>query len=593
MERYMFNIEWGLKKFSDRSESNELEINENYQTNIINNVEKIAPLTWGEHCLECGAPECYGTCVKYDPRPDGKCKRFNNGIEKIDNVNGLYKYSVKISFREWAKLESVLTVSVRDKKEILETDKLFFILIKIAKMLPTYFPIKVIHHIRQKLSYYEDKSNIADILLLEITNVSSICNLIVETKTNDEIRSRKSLKLIHGFNRYILSVYELNYCEGKTNYISVYPENDEQAELYFHSLDLVTLIKPVTECINLPKIKCVVWDLDNTLWDGIISENDDVKLNKNALDAVKELDKRGILNSISSKNDYDIAFKKLQEFGISDYFLCPKINWNLKSANIAAIADILDIGIDTFAFVDDMEYEREEVRKNLPYVRTYDAKNISGLLQSEDVNVPVTKDSAKRRQSYYDIAKRRIDEMDFHGDLRSFVKSCNIKVTVSTPKKSDYNRCYELIQRTNQLNLSGKRISNDEIAEIFDSDSYMTHTIRVIDKYGDYGLVGVAVFSKQNEKYELQHFVMSCRAARKLIEQVYFEYIISYLENINIKFLVLKCAVTGKNDLLRKSIEDVFGSEKKFIDDNTYELIVNCKDFKYNFDNLISINSDN
>mgnify|MGYP003377679593 FL=1 len=84
------------------------------------------------------------------------------------------------------------------------------------------------------------------------------------------------------------------------------------------------------------KIKCLVWDLDNTLWNGTLLENDDVKLKDGIKDIIKELDRRGILLSIASKNEYDHAFKKLESFGISEYFIYPQICWNNKSKSIKA-----------------------------------------------------------------------------------------------------------------------------------------------------------------------------------------------------------------------------------------------------------------
>ena len=109
------------------------------------------------------------------------------------------------------------------------------------------------------------------------------------------------------------------------------------------------------------KIKCVVWDLDNTLWEGILQEGDNIVLKEEAAAVIKELDKRGILQSVSSKNDYESAKEKLEEFGLWEYFIYPQINWNPKSEAIETIAKSINIGIDTLAFVDDQEFEREEV----------------------------------------------------------------------------------------------------------------------------------------------------------------------------------------------------------------------------------------
>src|SRR6202040_4408207 len=98
-------------------------------------------------------------------------------------------------------------------------------------------------------------------------------------------------------------------------------------------------------------IKCVVWDLDDTLWQGTLLEGEDLVLTPGVKDAVQELDNRGILQSIVSKNDHDAALQKLAAFGLDEYFLYPQINWGNKSDSIQCIANELGIRLDTFAFV--------------------------------------------------------------------------------------------------------------------------------------------------------------------------------------------------------------------------------------------------
>ena len=107
--------------------------------------------------------------------------------------------------------------------------------------------------------------------------------------------------------------------------------------------------------MGLTKIKCVVWDLDNTLWDGTLVESDNVVLKDNAENIIKTLDERGILQSISSKNDFEVAKKKLEELGLWKYFIYPQISWNSKSEALRIIQESINIGQDTIAFVDDQE----------------------------------------------------------------------------------------------------------------------------------------------------------------------------------------------------------------------------------------------
>src|SRR5205823_3850109 len=119
------------------------------------------------------------------------------------------------------------------------------------------------------------------------------------------------------------------------------------------------------------KVKCVVWDLDNTLWNGILGERgaEGVSLRDQAVATILALDNRGVLQSIASKNDHDEGGRALQHFGLSHFFLHPAIGWQPKSAGIRSIARRLNISTDSFAFIDDSAFERAEVTTHLPEVR--------------------------------------------------------------------------------------------------------------------------------------------------------------------------------------------------------------------------------
>lgn len=126
-------------------------------------------------------------------------------------------------------------------------------------------------------------------------------------------------------------------------------------------------------------VKCVVWDLDNTVWDGVLLEDGDVKLRPGVVEVIRTLDGRGILHSIASRNDHDAAMAKLEEFGIAEYFLYPQITWDNKSDSIRVIAETINIGIDTLAFVDDQPFERDEVSYAHPQVLCVDALDAERL----------------------------------------------------------------------------------------------------------------------------------------------------------------------------------------------------------------------
>ena len=145
-----------------------------------------------------------------------------------------------------------------------------------------------------------------------------------------------------------------------------------------------------------PTKKCLVWDLDNTLWDGVCLEGD-VQLRSEAATAITELDRRGILHSIASRGDADIALGQLRAFGLARYFLVPKVNWLPKTTNIIAIGRELRLSLDDVAFIDDDPFELEQVSMMLPSILTIDARAVADLPTSRAFTPTSVTDEARSR----------------------------------------------------------------------------------------------------------------------------------------------------------------------------------------------------
>jgi HAD superfamily phosphatase (TIGR01681 family) len=161
--------------------------------------------------------------------------------------------------------------------------------------------------------------------------------------------------------------------------VTLVPEADNNARLVFLCADFVKYKRrPVPH--HKGQIKCVVWDLDNTLWDGVLVEGDPVRLRPGIPQLLKYLDERGILLSIASNNDHQSAWEVLTRLGLADYVLYPQIDWNPKSRNISAIARQVSIGLDTFAFFDDNPFELDQVASTLSEVIRIRAEDALALI---------------------------------------------------------------------------------------------------------------------------------------------------------------------------------------------------------------------
>jgi FkbH-like protein len=259
-------------------------------------------------------------------------------------------------------------------------------------------------------------------------------------------------------------------------------------------------------------IKCVVWDLDNTIWDGVLLEDPNVTLRPGVVETLRELDRRGILHSIASKNDHEAAMKKLQEFGIQDYFLYPEINWNSKSSSIQAIAKSINIGLDTLAFIDDQPFEREEVAYELPDVMCVDALDLAWLPEMPGM-MPrfVTNESRLRRQMYLGDIARKVVESEFTGPNEDFLATLEMVFTIKPASEADLQRAEELTVRTHQLNTTGYTYSYDELNAFRHSPNHLLLVSSLEDKYGTYGTIGLALVEKGPAFWSVKLLLMSCR----------------------------------------------------------------------------------
>ena len=275
--------------------------------------------------------------------------------------------------------------------------------------------------------------------------------------------------------------------------------------------------------------KCVVWDLDNTIWRGTLLEDENVFLRENITEIIKTLDQRGILQSIASKNDYAQAMTKLREFGLDEYFLYPQIDWNAKSSAIKTIAETLNLGLDSFAFIDDQQFEREEVNFSLAGVRCLDATDLDRLLEMPEMNPRfITPDSKLRRLLYITDEKRKNAEQDFIGPQEEFLASLDMTLTISPAQQDDLQRAEELTVRTHQLNTTGYTYSYSELSDLCRSDHHRLLLAELEDKYGSYGKIGLALVECQKDKWIVRLLLMSCRVMSRGVGSL----MISHLMNL-------------------------------------------------------------
>jgi FkbH-like protein len=283
-------------------------------------------------------------------------------------------------------------------------------------------------------------------------------------------------------------------------------------------------------------IKCVVWDLDNTLWDGVLLEDEQVVLREAMVDVIKVLDSRGILHSIASKNSYGAAMAKLDQLEISQYFLYPQINWNSKAASIREIARLLNIGIDTIAFVDDQPFERDEVAFQIPEVLCLDACDGSHIIDLPAMQPRfITEDSSRRRAMYLADIERDQAEKDFVGPNEQFLATLQMVFTIRPAQEKDLQRAEELTMRTHQLNSTGYTYSYEELSAFLQSDTHKLFIAGLDDCYGSYGKIGLALVECQEEIWTLKLLLMSCRVMSRGVGTIMVNYLLNLAKKHNVR----------------------------------------------------------
>ncbi|ABX06603.1 FkbH like protein [Herpetosiphon aurantiacus DSM 785] len=275
-------------------------------------------------------------------------------------------------------------------------------------------------------------------------------------------------------------------------------------------------------------VKCVVWDLDNTVWKGILLEDEHVTPFPNVVAVIKELDSRGILNSISSRNDHDLAVAKLEELGLLEYFLYPQINWNSKASSIKEIAKLINIGLDTFAFVDDQPFEREEVTFEIPDILCIDALDGEKILDMPEM-MPrfITEDSRLRRQMYQSDISRNGAEQEFQGSNEEFLATLKMVFTLAPAQEDDLQRAEELTLRTNQLNTTGYTYSYDELNAFRHSGRHKLYIASLDDKYGTYGKIGLTLVECGEEIWTIKLLLMSCRVMSRGVGTIMINHVMN------------------------------------------------------------------
>lgn len=261
-----------------------------------------------------------------------------------------------------------------------------------------------------------------------------------------------------------------------------------------------------------PVLKCLVWDLDNTLWRGTLLEDDEVTLPDAVREVIVELDARGILQSVASKNDHDLAWARLTELGVAEYFVLPQIGWGPKSGAVRRVADTLNFALTTVAFVDDQPAERAEVSHHHPEVRCYPAEAVLDLPGLPEFTPPLrTVDSRRRREMYQASFRREAARAEAAGPDEDFLRSLELDMRIGRATPEELSRVEELTLRTSQMNATGVHYSDADLRRLLADADHEVLVVTMADRFGPHGAVGVLLLERRPACWHLKLLATSCR----------------------------------------------------------------------------------
>lgn len=259
-------------------------------------------------------------------------------------------------------------------------------------------------------------------------------------------------------------------------------------------------------------VKCLIWDLDNTLWHGTLLEDAEVELFGGLKEVIAALDSRGILQSIASKNDYDQAWQRLEQTGLAEYFVQPRIGWGRKSDSVLEIARALQFAQNTIAFIDDLPTERAEVSFHAPEVRCYAAEQAVSLPDLPEFSpAVVTVDARRRRQMYQANFRRDAEKESFNGPDEEFMRSLDLQMVIKRADDEDLTRVEELTLRTSQMNATGVHYSDLTLRGLLADPDHEVLTVTLDDRFGTHGAVGVLLLEYHPAVWHLKLLATSCR----------------------------------------------------------------------------------
>jgi|tagenome__1003787_1003787.scaffolds.fasta_scaffold20974671_3 FkbH-like protein len=552
-------------------------------------VRALAILPWEEHCTECAIPACYASCPLYEARSDGRCRRFVQGFVPVDGPNpSLQGEMVSVSFKRWAELMAYGNAKLVRIDRVRQLERALAPVEALGRWSPDSRvsirgrrgpTTRLVRRLKQRLAKRSPLPAVddepPDYFLAEIHNPNAFqVNLSLTVRNSGDgsmLPFQALLEVTPGFRRYRIDAADIaERVDLSSDFViklspNITDPDDEGLELMFGAMSFVrdaayrrgaTSNQPLRSTATR-HVKVLAWDLDNTVWNGTLIEDGPgkVALKPGVAEVMRELTRRGIVNTLVSKNNEEDALQEVARLGLDEHIVFPKVSWNPKSVSLKELVRQFNVGEDTFAFIDDSAFERAEVKTNLPSVRVYDGADYERLLELPEFRPPESSESSRRREFYLSQEARQKAVADFDGSYEEFLRQANVRLSVSRARLEQLDRIAELAQRTNQLNFSGTRYATETLAAMLEDDALDCFVMSCQDNFGDYGTVGFAVVEKAGP--QLIDLMFSCRIQAKRVEHAFLEFLLAWEAEQGHDELLVRYVRTERNSPAGKVFDDL------------------------------------
>jgi FkbH-like protein len=318
--------------------------------------------------------------------------------------------------------------------------------------------------------------------------------------------------------------------------------------------------------------KCLVLDLDNTVWGGVIGDDglDGIRLGQGSAEGeafvafqryARDLARRGIILAVCSKNDEQNALAPFEQH--PDMVLkrsdiaCFIANWNDKASGLRDIAERLNIGIDSLVFVDDNPFERNIIRRELPMVAVPEIPEDPAFYAQCVADggyfeaIRITPDDLERSGQYQANAARE-SLRQTHTDLAGYLQSLDMSLRWAPFDPVGLQRVVQLINKTNQFNLTTRRYSEQQVADVMADRRALTLQLRLVDRFGDNGIIGIIIGKPEGETLLIDTWLMSCRVLGRQVEEATMNLIVAEASRLGMSRIVGEYVPTGKNGMVRE-----------------------------------------